>query len=239
MLNRDLVEAAIKNKNYHFKSLKNMCSAEVFDDVFQNFLFSLLNKKNPISIDDLKTYVNASLKRGIYENNKKNGRFVDINLKNYGDKRSDDSSFKTLFDFMCQDKCYFEETEEYEHTQFLLKEMHSHINNLHSKQKEAVLAVLDGNGSTGDANFKQAMRNLRNAMGGRIFKTNPDKHKPKYERGGVQGSLSREAVLDIRANVVPDSKGNLTKKTYYAKKYSVSNKVIYLVAKGINYKHIK
>lgn len=231
MNNKEVIELALKNKKYHFKTFLSQCSLEVLEDIFQDILIQLMTKDKILSLKESKGYINVAIKNNILLYKLKNKRFTSNEIEV-------DNKIMNIFDKLSSDVCYYENTEKYQEQQFKLRDMRNHIDNLHPKQKLAVLAVLKGKGSTTDANFKQAMRTLRNVMGGKIFTTNPEKYKPKSNKRGPISKLNREAILDIRANVVPGKNGDLIRKDFYAEKYKVNKKVVYKIAKGLSYKEI-
>lgn len=233
MLNNEFVELALKNKDYHLKLFKGQCPDEIIEDIFQNLVLDVMTKVyEHLDIKTYKKYFNVAMRNSIWQYKNKHKHFFSPEINENGENLN-------LFDTIADENCEYEKIEIYQNTQFNLKDMKNHISNLHPKQKEAIQNYLNGTGLTTTPNFKQAMRNLRNTMGGKIFKTDPDKYKPKSNKVGCEGSLSSEAVLDIRANIKRGKNGDLIGKGYFAQKYKVSKKVIYLVAKGVNYKDIK
>ena len=243
MLNQELVESAMKNKKYHIEVFSDLYPQEFVEDAFHNILIDTMTKEKNVPVEDFKKYVNVAMRNLIFQTLNSYKKFL-ISSTTVVNFDPDEGEKVHGFDKAISlegvaARCYFNEIEEEEDLRYKLKEMHNHINNLHPKQRESVLAYLKGTGSTTNPNFKQAMRNLRDAMGGKIFKTNPDKYKPKSNRPGTKGALSREAVLDIRANVGYDKKGMLTRLGFYAEKYRVSKKVVALTAKRVNYKDIE
>lgn len=230
MYNKEVIELALKNKSQHLKTFLKDLSIEELEDIFQNILLNLLSTDKNIDINNSKAYINTSMKNAIIHHKEKNSKFIKNQI-------TTDETILDLFEAIPNEICYYNEIENYQDNQYNLKIMKNNIEKLFPKQKEAVIMFLNGKAGTNTPNFKQAMKTLRNIMGGKVFKIKPI--KKRNERCGAVGRLSRENILDIRQNVKIGKDGNLTKIGFYAKKYHTTRNHIRKIAKNELYKHVE
>lgn len=219
-------------KNY--KSLKriwaNTFSDEAREDAIHELMITFMNPNSKIISDTkIKAYVEISLKKQLTDYKKRHARIIFMSPLN--ENNLEPNALNTAQD----PNDVIQDLQDHGDVLIKLAAMHEHILSLPEKQQSAVNDFLYRDGSSAHANFKQAMRKLRDVMGGKLHKVIPGGYKPKYTKRGVQGKLTTEQVLEIRRNVVTNSKGELINKLLYAEKFNVTPQVIYMVAKRKKY----
>lgn len=225
-MNQALINEVLQNKKYYLNLFRGKAADEIIDDAFQDTILQFLNKTNIVENGNYRAYFQIALRTFIYQNLNKLNRFQGVETEL-------DGEVVNLYDSSTNDVCYYEMIEAEQYKQYQLKKMYGHIENLVGKQKEAVNNVLVHNGSMNDSNFKQAIRKLRLAMGGSLFRTNA--YVPLKDRTGRTPYLTKEAVIDIRKNIRRNSKGEIINKRQLAEKYNVSKFLIGKVVRNLKY----
>lgn len=226
-MNQELINNILQNKKSYIRPFQGRYPAEIIEDAFQETILQFLNKTYIVESNNYRAYFQIALRTFIYQHANKSKRLQSI-------ENEAENDILSMYNSTANEVCYYDMIETEQHKQYQLRRMHGYISDLTGKQKEAVISVLERDGSTTDPNFKQAIKKLRLAMGGKLFKINS--YAPTKNITGKDPYLTKEAVINIRNNVKRNNKGIIINLKQLSEQHKVSKDLVKKVIRNLNYK---